>query len=53
MGESIGCLSKGGVTVRTIDPGPVKLDQLDIRQNTHVRIDWEVETRNTQADLDR
>jgi hypothetical protein len=51
MGESIGHLSKGGVTVRTIDPGPVGLDQLDICQNTHVRIDWEVETRRDQADL--
>jgi hypothetical protein len=37
----------------TIDPGLVKLDQLDKCQTTHVRIDWEVETRNTQADLGR
>jgi len=53
MGESIGHLSKGGVTVRAIDPGFVKLDQLDICQNTHVGSDWEVETRSSQADLDR
>jgi hypothetical protein len=51
MGESIGCLSKGGVTIGTIDPGFVRLDQLDICQNTHVGNKREIETRRDQADL--
>jgi hypothetical protein len=46
-------LSKGGVTVGTIDPGPVKLDQLDICQNTHVGSDWEVETKEQPGKLGR